>query len=69
MAFSADSRLSDLIADERARAILTQYFGDHTNDSRVQMVLYYTLREVASFPEAGISSQTLQAVDEELRKL
>ena len=69
MAFSVNSRLKDLLADQRAREVLRKHFGDRANDPRIDMVMYYTLRAIASFPEAGITSEKLKAVDEELKKL
>ncbi|MCD6289418.1 MAG: hypothetical protein J7M34_02860 [Anaerolineae bacterium] len=69
MGFSVDSTLKDLLADERARAVLQKHFGDRANDPRINMVLYYSLRSIAAFPEAGISQEKLKAVDEDLRKL
>jgi hypothetical protein len=69
MPFSVDSTLKDLLADPRASDILRRFFPGRENDPQVDMVMYYTLRSIASFPEAGISPQTLQVLDEELGKL
>jgi hypothetical protein len=68
MGFSIDSKLKDLIADERAREVLIKHLG-RRNDPRVDMVLYYSLREIASYPEANISREKLQAIDEDLKAL
>jgi len=35
----------------------------------VDTVLYYSLREIASYPEANISREKLQAIDEDLKAL
>ena len=69
MALSVDSRLKNLIDDERARQVLLVHFPDRQGDPRVHDVLYYSLREIASYPQAGISPAKLQAVDEDLKKL
>jgi hypothetical protein len=69
MAFSVNSRLKDLLDDDRAREVLRKYFPGRGDDPRVNQVLYYSLREIASFPEAGISQEKLKAVDEDLKKL
>ena len=69
MAFSVDSRLKDLIDDERARQVLLVHFPERQGDPRVRDVLHYSLREIASYPQAGISSEKLKAVDEDLKKL
>ena len=69
MSFSVDSKLKDLLADERAAAVLRKHFPNRGNDPRVQEVLYYSLRQIATYPEAGISQGKLQAIDENLRAL
>ena len=68
MGFSANSRLKDLIEEERARAVLVKHLG-HRDDPRINEVLYYSLREIAFYPEAGISQAQLQAIDEDLKAL
>ena len=69
MAFSVDSTLKDLIADERAVEVLRKHFPNHRNDPRVQDVLYWSLRQIATYPEAGISQEKLQAVEDDLKAL
>ena len=69
MGFSVDTKLKDLIADERAVEILRRHFPEHRGNPQVQSVLYYSLREIAMYPEAGVSPTKLKAVDEELRAL
>ena len=69
MAFSIDSRLRELLADERARAVLAKHFAGRGNDPRIDMVMGYSLRAIASYPEAGITPDKLRAVDEDLKKL
>lgn len=69
MAFSVDSRLKDLLDNEQARQVLGRHFTGRENDPRIQDVLYYSLREIASYPEAGISREKLQAIDQDLRQI
>jgi hypothetical protein len=69
MPFSVDSKLKDLLADERAQAVLRKHFPGRANDPRVQEVLYYSLRDIAYYPEAGISQEKLKAIDEDLKAL
>jgi len=69
MSFSVDSKLKDLLADEGAAAVLRKHFPNRAGDPRVQEVLYYSLRQIATYPEAGISRETLQAIDEDLKAL
>jgi len=69
MGFSIDSTLRTLLADERAREVLFRHFGDRRGDPQINMVMDYTLRGIAMYPEAGISQQKLAEVDQELRAL
>ena len=69
MAFSVDSRLKDLLEDERAREVLRKHFPNRANDSRVQQVLYESLRSISYYAEAGISQEKLQAIDADLKAL
>lgn len=68
MALSIKSKLKDLLADDRAREVLIKHLGQR-NDPRVNEVMYYSLREIAAYPEANISQAQLQAIDEDLQAL
>jgi hypothetical protein len=69
MGLSVDSRLKDLVSDARALAILHKHLPQHKGNPEAQQVMYYSLREIAMYPEAGISPAKLQAIDEELKAL
>ena len=69
MAFSVDSKLKDLLEDEGAQQVLRKHFPNRSNDSRIQQVLYESLRQIAWYPEAGISQEKLKAIDEDLKAL
>ena len=68
MALSINSKLKDLLDDERAREILIKHLG-RRNDPRVNEVMYYSLREIAYYPEANISKAQLDAIEEDLKAL
>ena len=68
MALSINSKLKDLLADERAREVLVKHLG-RRNDPRVNEVMYYSLREIAYYPEANISKAQLDAIEEDLKAL
>ena len=69
MAFSADSTLSILLADPRAKEVLIRHFAERVSDPRVDQVLHETLRSISYYPEAGISREKLDAVDADLKAL
>ena len=67
---SVDTKLRDLVADERARQILREHFPEWRDDPQVHAVASYSLREIASYyPESGISPQRLDAVNKALKTL
>jgi len=68
VSFSVDSTLKDLIADERARAVLIKHLG-HRDDPRINEVMYDSLRQISYYPEAGISREKLEAIDADLKAL
>jgi hypothetical protein len=69
VALSVDSRLKDLLDDPGALEVLRKHFPNRRDDPRIQEVLYYSLRQIAYYPEAGISQERLKAVDEDLKAL
>ncbi len=70
MTFSIDTKLADLIADERAREVLRKHFSEWEGNPEVHSVTAYTLRQIASYyPESGITQKRLEAVDEDLKAL
>ena len=69
MGFSADTSLKKLLDDSAARAVLVKHLGERTNDPRVNQVLYESLRSISYYPEAGISKETLEKIDTELKAL
>ena len=68
MALSINSKLKDLLDDDLAHEVLVKHLGNR-NDPRVNEVMYYSLREIATYPEANISQEQLKAIDEELQAL
>jgi hypothetical protein len=69
MDLSVNSTLKALLDDERARAILQKHLPGRGDDPRIGMVMYESLRSISYYPEAGISREVLEAIDEELRAL
>jgi hypothetical protein len=70
MACSVDTELTDLRSAERTREVLRGHFPEWRGDPHVQSVLSLSLRQIAStYPMAGITQQSLEGVDRELRTL
>jgi hypothetical protein len=69
MAFTGDSTISDILANEKARAVVEKYIPGFTTHPELAMVKSMSLKAVALFPEANISSDKLAAIIEDLSKI
>ena len=69
MPFDLNSRVRDIINNEQARAVLNKHVPGATAHPDLPMAMHMTLREVASYPEAGISQTALEALVRDLKKL
>jgi hypothetical protein len=69
VAYSVDMTLKQLLDDPKSKAVLERHFPNHSQDPRLSQVLYESLRSIAYYPEAGISSAKLSAVDADLKAL
>ena len=69
MAFGIHSTLRQILADDRARAVLEKQIPGATTHPRLHEGLDLTLAEIASYPEAGLSQEKLQALAGELGRL
>ena len=69
MAFTGDSTINDILANEKAKAVVEKYIPGFTTHPELAMVKGMSLKAVASFPEANISSDKLAAIIEDLSKV
>jgi len=69
MAFSINSTVREVLADERAKAILEKHIPGASTHPQLDMAMAMTLREVASYPEANLSAEKLKALVADLEKL
>ena len=68
MTLSINSKMKDLLADEKAKAILDKQNPGWTDDPQIQPAMEMSFKELAShIPEA--TDEKLKEVDEELSKL
>lgn len=66
MAFTLYSTVGKILSNEQAKALVEKHFPGATNHPMLSMAWGMTLGEVASYPEAGITSAKLQAFLTEL---
>jgi len=69
MAFTGDSTINDILANEKAKAVVEKYVPGFTTHPQLAMVKSMSLKAVALFPEADISPDKLAAIIEDLSKI
>jgi len=69
MAFSENSRIREILADERARAILDKHLPGASTHPQLDMAMDMTLKEISWYPEAGLTPEMLKAIAEDLAAL
>ena len=69
MAFTGDSTIDDLLANEKAKAVMEKHVPGLSTHPALAMVKSMSLKAVAAFPQANISSDKLAAIIEDLSKI
>ena len=69
MGYSAQSLVSEILGDPRARAVIEKHVPGATDHPMIYQAMYMSLSEVAGFPEAGISAQQFAEIIADLKQL
>lgn len=69
MKYTKDISFSVLLDTEEARAIMTKHAPDLMSNPDIEMARGMSLGDVASFPEAGLSTETVDKILVDLNKL
>ena len=69
MAFSEQSKLREIIADERAKAVLDKHIPGASTHPQLYMGLDMTLKEISWYPESGLTPAKLKALVDDLAAL
>jgi hypothetical protein len=69
MAYSEQTRIREILADERAKAILDKHLPGASTHPQLHMAMDMTLKEISWYPESGLTSAKLQALVEDLAAL
>ena len=69
MRFNRHSTVRQVLANEKARAVLEKHVPGVSAHPDLPMAMDMSLAEAASYPEAGISRDQLEALVAELEKL
>jgi hypothetical protein len=62
MSFTIYSTVGKILSNEQAKALVEKHFPGASSHPMLSMAWGMTLGEVASYPEAGITSTKLQAL-------
>jgi hypothetical protein len=69
MKYTEFTRLRDLLADPQAAAILEKHLPGARQHPQLDLALDMSLREIAWYPESGLTADKLQAIVRELAQL
>lgn len=69
MAFNIYSTVGQLISNEQTKVIIEKHLPGASSHPQLSMAWHMSLAEVASYPEANISSEKLQALLADLAKV
>jgi len=69
MAFSVDSKLGELIANEKTKAILEKFMPGMSTHPQLSMAKGMSLKMIAAFPQSGLTPDKLKAIGAELAKV
>ena len=69
MALSIDSKLGDILANEKGKAVLEKHMPGVSKHPQLAMAKGMTLKQIAGFSQGQISQATLATVDADLKKI
>ena len=69
MAYTANTTIRELMADEQARAVVEKHLPGASTHPQLHEAMYMTLREVSWYPESGLSDEKLQALLADLAQI
>lgn len=69
MALTIDSKMGDLLADHKAKAVLEKHIPGISTNPQMAMAKGMTLKMIAPMSGGKITPAILKAVEEDLKKL
>jgi len=69
MAANIDMKLRDLMKDPAAVEVLEKFFPGFTKNPQLKLGYSMTFRKIAKFPQAKVSPEMLEKLEEELQAL
>lgn len=69
MAYTLNSTIREIMADERAKAVVDKHLPGASTHPQLAEVLDMTVQEISYYPEAGLTPQKLAAIAADFEKL
>ena len=69
MAFTVDSKIGDLLADAKAKAVVEKHLPGMSSMPQIAMVKGMSLKALAPMSQGRITPAILSAIDADLKKL
>ena len=69
MTFSSDSKMGEILNNEKGKAILEKHMPGVSTDPRMTMGKGMTLKQIATFIPGQLSAALLQVIDAELKSI
>jgi hypothetical protein len=69
MAFDANSKIKDILANEEAKAVLDKHLPGFSKDPQTKMASGMTLKAISSFPQAKVVKDKLPEILADLAKI
>ena len=69
MAFDVNSKIRDILANEKAKAILDKHIPGASTHPQIDTALGMSLKEISYYSESGLTPEKLKALVEDLEKI
>lgn len=69
MAFNENSKMKDVLKDERAVAILEEFVPGASTHPQLPVIKNFSLKKIAKIPQAGVSPEAFEKLVEALKAL
>lgn len=69
MGYSIDDKVKTLKKSKAACEVITKYSPGFETDPQMKLVGGLTFRKLASFPQAGLTDEQVEAIDAELKAI
>lgn len=67
--YDENTKIGELLKDERARKIMNEYLSGMADKSKINMVKGFSLKALCAFPQVHIGQEQLEQCIAELKKL